>query len=216
MSSKIHKIAILGRFGFTNNYERFVTENGYEPVTTINPQKAILCHGLILPGGGDITPAFFGQSNKGSEHIDTELDILQILAFELFLQKERPILGICKGMQLINIALGGTLCQDMIQRNLHLAPFGDLYHDTNILPGSFLHTLYGEQATVNSAHHQCIARPGRHLSVIQTSCTDHCPEAICHDALPVLGLQWHPERLDTHFTPLSGKLLFSRFFSAAL
>lgn len=212
---QIIKIAIVGRPKFTVNYERFLKENGFEPIVTLNPGEAASCQGLVLPGGGDITPAFFGQKNKGSRNIDTELDILQFHAFELCLRGQLPILGICKGMQLINVAFGGTIVQDMPGSHRHLAPQGDLYHDTSILPGSRLHALYGEYAKVNSAHHQCIDKPGNGLSVIQMNRDDGCPEAICHETLPVLGLQWHPERLDAAHTTVSGDLVLSLFSAYA-
>lgn len=207
------QIAIVGRPKFTANYERFLLENGFAPLVTLNPGEVSACQGLILPGGGDITPGFFGQQNKGSLNIDTELDILQFQAFDLCLKNSLPVLGICKGMQLINIALGGTIIQNMPNTSLHLASHGDLYHDTNIVQGSFLSELYGECALVNSAHHQCIQTLGKNLKEIQHSTIDNCPEAICHDSLPILGLQWHPERLDASLTSLDGVLILSLFSS---
>lgn len=205
------KIAILGRPKFTTNYERFLSENSFDPVVTLNPGEVTSCDGLILPGGGDITPAFFGQKNKGSHSIDTELDILQFHALELCLHNNLPVLGICKGMQLINVAFGGTIVQDMENSALHQTPDRDLYHDTDIVPCSFLYSLYGKTAKVNSCHHQCIARLGKGLHILQKACDDDCPEAICHESLPVLGVQWHPERLDIRQTKLSGALILSWF-----
>ncbi len=214
MSSK-SQIAIVGRPKYTKNYERFLLAGGFEPIVTLNPREAISCAGLILPGGGDITPAFFGEHNKGSRNIDTELDILQFQTLELFLRHELPVIGICKGMQLINIAFGGTIAQDMCDVPLHLSPQGDLYHDTYITPGTFLASLYGETAWVNSAHHQCIQKVGSGLSVIQTCILDNCPEAIVHTEFPILGLQWHPERLDKKHSTLSGEAILS-FLQTAL
>lgn len=206
-----YKIAILGRQKFTSNYEAFLLRNGFAPITTLNPGEAASCDGLLLPGGGDITPAFWGSLNKGSRNIDTELDILQFQALELALRQNMPVLGICKGMQLINVALGGSILQDMTGPWTHLSPDEDLYHDTFILPDSFLYSLYGESARVNSAHHQCITQLGNGLKILQKSLPDQCPEAIAHNTFPLLGLQWHPERLKSSETDLDGSLILSFF-----
>lgn len=210
-----HRIAILGRKKDTANYERFLFQNHFTPVTTLNPGEVSSCRGLLLPGGGDITPAFFGEKDKGSRGIDTELDILQFQALELCVRHRLPVLGICKGMQLINISFGGTIVQDMPGAHLHLATGRDLYHDTQIEPDTLLHALYGDLATVNSAHHQCLKRIGAGLRVIQHCLDDGCPEAIVHESLPILGLQWHPERLDKQQTTLSGVPLLSFFWSGS-
>lgn len=210
-----HKIAILGRKKDTANYERFLKENAFQPVTTLNPGEISSCHGLLLPGGGDITPAFFGEKNKGSRAVDTELDILQFQALELCIRHRLPVLGICKGMQLINAAFGGTIIQDMPDASLHLESGRDLYHPTFIDPGSLLYLLYGSTAQVNSAHHQCLNKIGAGLQVIQRCPLDHCPEAIAHESLPILGVQWHPERLDPAQTTLSGVPLLSLFLGGA-
>lgn len=208
-----NKIAILGRKKDTANYERFLSENNFIPLTTLNPGEVSSCSGLLLPGGGDITPAFFGEHNRGSRNIDTELDILQFQALDLCIRHKLPVLGICKGMQLINIAFGGNIIQDMPSAEAHLQSGHDLYHPTYIMPGSILYDLYGHDAIVNSAHHQCIDRAGNELRIIQRSLNDDCPEAIIHENLPIMGLQWHPERLDNAHTTLSGAPLLSFFLN---
>lgn len=189
------KIAILGRKKDTVNYENFIRKMPAIPLTTLTPGDLSHCDALLLPGGGDITPAFFGELNTGSRNIDTELDILQFQALEFSLRRNMPVLGICKGMQLINVALGGTIIQDMPDSTLHRYQNGDQFHPTTIAADSCLHNLYGNEAIVNSAHHQCIGKLGNDLHPIQWCTSDHCVEALVHKTRPILGLQWHPERL---------------------
>lgn len=190
------KIAILGRKKDTANYEKFISTLPATPHTTLSPGELSHCDALVLPGGGDITPAFFGEHNTGSRNIDTELDILQFQALEFGLRHHLPILGICKGMQVINVALGGTIIQDMPDSSRHRYQHGDQYHSTIISENSCLHALYGNGMIVNSAHHQCIGQLGNGLRPIQWCTEDNCVEAIVHETLPILGLQWHPERLN--------------------
>ncbi len=207
------KIAIFGRKKDTGNYERFISSVGCTPVSTLNRNQLPSCDALLLPGGGDITPAFFGERNAGSRHIDTELDILQLQALDYAIAQSMPVLGICKGMQLINVALGGTLIQDLPTAQIHQYQGKDQYHITELLPDSCLSGMLGSTAMVNSAHHQGIGRAGSSLTAIQWCPTDNCVEAIVHESLPILGLQWHPERLEPEQTTLQGSLVWSSFLS---
>jgi len=207
------KIAILGRKKDTYNYERFVSGIPATPVVTLNPAELSSCSGLILPGGGDITPAFFGERNTASANIDTELDILQLQALDYALRRKMPVLGICKGMQLINVGFGGTIIQHLDTADTHKYCGADQYHTTRVLPSSCLFPLLGASPKVNSAHHQAVGRLGTGLLAIQWCSTDNCVEAIVHESLPVLGLQWHPERLDATHTSVKGADILSLFIS---
>ena len=207
------KIAIFGRKKDTGNDEKFVSSMGTTPISTLNRKQLLSCDGLLLPGGGDITPAFFGEHNTGSRHIDTELDLLQLQALDYAIRQSMPVLGICKGMQIINVAFGGTIIQDLPTAHLHRYPGKDQYHTTELLPGSCLANLLGNTAIVNSAHHQGIGRLGNSLTAIQWCPTDSCVEAIVHETLPILGLQWHPERLDSEQTTLQGSQVWSLWLS---
>ena len=105
------KIAIAGRRKDTENYEKALQEMRVSFTVTMDSGCLSDFHGLLLPGGGDITPAFFGQKNHGSKNIDTELDIIQLQSLEHFVKWKKPVLGICKGMQIINVFFGGDILQ---------------------------------------------------------------------------------------------------------
>lgn len=209
------RIAIIGRTADTENYVKYVEAASIEAVVTLNMGEAACCDGLVLPGGGDITPAFFGECNDGSRSIDTELDILQFQALELAIRKSMPVLGICKGMQVINVGFGGNLIQDLPSAScdIHCYENGDKYHLSVIRKGSWLYDLYGESAMINSAHHQAVKRLGSGLSSIQWCPEDRCVEALSHETLPIIGVQWHPERIKKSVAKLSGEPILSYFVS---
>lgn len=209
------RIAIIGRTADTENYVRYVKDASIEPIVTLNMKEAACCDGLILPGGGDITPAFFGERNDGSGNIDTELDILQFQALELAIGKSMPVLGICKGMQIINVGLGGNLIQNLSSTScdIHRYENGDKYHSSIILQGTWLYELYGQAAVINSAHHQAVKRMGNGLYAIQWCTDDQCVEALSHETLPIIGVQWHPERIEKSFSKISGGPILSYFVS---
>lgn len=217
------KIAIVGRSKDASNYEKALHAMEVDFITTMDSGSLFDYDALLLPGGGDITPAFFGQKNQGSKNIDTELDIIQFQALELFVKWKHPILGICKGMQVINVYFGGTVIQHIEESSRHAWENGDKMHATSILPDSFLGKLYGERMITNSAHHQAIGKLGRELRIIQTA-DDGIIEGIVHEKLPILGVQWHPERqlfssgsypqlYMPADEPADGKILFSYFLS---
>ncbi|HKM03573.1 MAG TPA: gamma-glutamyl-gamma-aminobutyrate hydrolase family protein [Lachnospiraceae bacterium] len=153
--------------------------------------------GLILPGGGDIDPSFFHQTDEGSLSVNNELDQLQFDLLGYFLARHKPVLGICKGIQIINVYFGGTILQDLPSKELHQSQGQDKYHMTSIEKNTFLEDLYGTSIITNSSHHQGLGLLGNELTSIENT-NDHVIEAITHKSLPVFGVQWHPERMLTH------------------
>ncbi len=146
---------------------------------------------LLLAGGGDPDPRYYGQEGSGSHPPDRTRDAWELALFFDFWQAGKPIFGICRGLQLINIALGGTLAQDIPG---HAVSGGDLFHRVRNLPGSTAEGLYGPVCTVNSAHHQVIDRLAEGLEITQLA-PDGVVEGIRHRTRLLEAVQWHPERL---------------------
>ena len=158
------------------------------------------CDALLLPGGGDMEPWRYGQSNTASRGLEPERDTAELMLLERFTAAGKPVLGICRGIQVINVFFGGTLCQDLPG---HSAVDGhDSFHTVRTARSPLL-AVCGPLCRVNSAHHQAADAPGRGLRAVQWA-EDGAVEAVCHDCLPVWVVQWHPERLPGE---LGGRLL---------
>ena len=135
---------------------------------------------------------------------ETERDAAELALMEYFTTLRRPVLGICRGLQTVNVFFGGTLCQDISE---HGACDGvDRRHRVRTAT-SPLQELCGETCVVNSAHHQAADRLGAGLQAIQWT-DDGVIEALCHRTLPVWAVQWHPERLGK-----LGETVFQAFHS---
>jgi len=159
--------------------------------------------GLVLMGGSDVCPATYGEQALRPEwNGDRIRDEYEIALFNAFVGRKKPVLGICRGAQLINVAFGGTLWQDIrtqVPNSLghvdHVAYDGHA-HEIEFVAGSGLGRLYPVQkrANVTSIHHQAVKDLGRGLAVEAHSVPDNIIEAIrWRGASYVLGLQWHPE-----------------------
>ena len=161
--------------------------------------------GLVLQGGTDISPQMYGEQPLKPEWAgDPERDRYEMELLKRFLDAQKPVLGICRGQQLINVALGGSLYQDTAAQKpgaqLHqdTAIYDDKFHHIEILPGTRLAALYPglARAKVNSLHHQAVNRLGKGLQVEARSAEDGVIEAVRHQGPKYLaGVQWHPEFL---------------------
>lgn len=168
------------------NYLAALARAGAEIVDT--PARAEL---LLLPGGGDIAPWRYGRPEVGASDIDPTRDERELALLREFVQSGRPVLGICRGLQLVNVFFGGTLHRHI---DGHSQCEGrDRLHPV-FAEGGTLRALYGARFTVNSAHHQAVEWLGDGLRVLARA-EDGTIEALAHEDLPILAVQWHPERL---------------------
>lgn len=179
-----------------NFYVDAVTGCGGIPTPQYLPQPDLSYDGLILCGGGDIHPKYFGEEIDGSRDIDLARDEAEFALAKAYIEAGKPVLGICRGHQLLNVYFGGTLYQDLENAREH-SSFADydLIHPVTAVKGSLLASLFGRSFTVNSSHHQAVKKVGNGLKVTLTTDNHSVVEGIEHESLPILGVQWHPERM---------------------
>jgi putative glutamine amidotransferase len=159
---------------------------------------------------------------NGTERINQELRVeadRQIIAvLDDFIRRGKPVLGICRGLQLINVYFGGTLIQHLPTSFRHFRPLDtpvDKRHGCRTRPGSWLEKIYGREFIHNSSHHQAVDRLAPGLVVDSVCPEDGVVEALHHETLPVYGVQWHPERMCLRFASqdMVNGLHVLRFFS---
>lgn len=170
-------------------YINAVEAVGAEAVVKYLPDDSVDYDGLILCGGNDVQPCYYGEEINGSLDFDEERDRTEMALVQKFFQTGKPILGICRGMQLLNVALGGTLYQNISGHR------GEILHTVKAEEGSLWEKLYGKEFTVNSFHHQAIKRLGNGLKATLYDGTGAVIEGVEHESKPYLGVQWHPERI---------------------
>ena len=178
-------------------------------------QDALTCDGLLLPGGGDMDPKFYGQARiPACGEPNLLRDAAEPLLLRAFLAADKPVLGICRGIQVMNAVLGGDLYQD-IKPFEHL-PHNDHWakvHTVTVRRGTLLSRILGQDTVlVNSQHHQAVDRvaPGFTLAALSE---DGIVEAIEKpNARFCLGVQWHPEWLSDADPAMQG--LFDAFVNA--
>jgi putative glutamine amidotransferase len=177
--------------------------------------------GLILSGGPDVHPRRYGEEPlAGLGEVDEALDHMELMAAELAIEKNLPLLGICRGIQVLNIALGGTLYQDIasqVPESICHTPKTDKAvntHTVRIEAGSRLHQIIGKREIwVNGKHHQAVKDSAPGL-VVTARARDGVIEAVEHPGKRyVIGVQWHPE--GTWRDDAFSKKLFRSFLRAA-
>lgn len=184
--------------------EAIVTAGGL-PVFAPNPEPSLAeaylerVDGLLLSGGGDIDPAHFGAlPDKQLGYVDAVRDAFELALYRAAKRQGKPVLGICRGLQVINVAEGGTLYQHLPdlpfthQHSQQSADGGPL-HRVTLMDSQLARAIGRRELAVNSYHHQAIERLGDNLQAVAHS-ADGIIEAIEGTGSPfVLGVQWHPE-----------------------
>ncbi|HBY66223.1 MAG TPA: hypothetical protein DEG42_07655 [Acholeplasmataceae bacterium] len=176
-------------------YVKPLTERGMNTMmlTLDNPspeEMFNLCDAFVVTGGVDLDPMTYKDVNTGlSKDIHPSLDLLDSLVIKYAKTTKKPLLGICRGLQSINVFLGGTLYQDLAQLGLkHSNIPGN--HKINTVENDVI--KFESEIAVNSYHHQGIKKLATGLKVIGKQ-TDGIIEAVIHESLPIIAVQWHPE-----------------------
>ena len=154
-----------------------------------------LYDGLLLSGGGDIDPTYFGETIlNDTVHCDPIRDEFEMALVRAFLKEGKPIMGICRGEQVIAVAMGGTLYQDLPEQLGYVHFDMKLRHYVNTAEGSTLRRLFGERFRVNSTHHQAVRTLPEGFTITAKS-DEGVIEGFEHNTLPIITTQFHPERL---------------------
>lgn len=217
-----------GRYCLFTTYSSAISSQGGIPLIipftsdadTVE-QIVDICDGILLSGGADIDPKFYGEEIYNDTVVVGKFrDEFELLTFSLARRKNKPIMAICRGMQLINVALGGSLYQDLPSQyesdiiHAQPAPKTEPWHSVNTVKDTPLYRLAkSEVMTANSFHHQAVKRLGDGL-VPMAYADDGIVEAMyCEGDEYVRAYQWHPERLYT--IDENNRLIFRDFINAS-
>lgn len=211
----------VSREGTTaENYTEALLASGAGEVCVVNyPVYNEDYDALVLPGGGDVDPSYYGEALDGSNGIDPDRDAAEIALIQAFAEAGKPILGICRGHQTLNVAFGGSLWQHMPYAQDHTSEDdrNDRIHPTIALADSLIGRLYGETPVVNSYHHQAVKQLAEAFRATQWWVSpegERFVEAMEHVTLPIISVQWHPERTTGRFLrtdTVDGSLLLRQF-----
>ena len=168
--------------------------------------------GLIIPGGKHVHPSFYGADVECAEHgFNEDLDMREINLVNQFVDAGKPILGLCRGCQLINVALGGTLKQD-----IGMDHYDDNIRETETIEGTDLRKRFGASFETAHYHHQAVDELAEDLIVTMVDSEDGTIEGYVHKSLPIVAYQFHPDRMyfKVNLAPLqeSGCAFMDYFF----
>lgn len=207
------KVLILPNYATQTceNYIKACIEAGLDPTLSDSITDPSFYDGLILPGGADISPRFYGESNQNCLGVNLAFDQLEYKTMEAFVNAGKPILGICRGMQFINVYFGGSLFQHI---DNHKMDNGDL-HKIVCVPHTAFARLFNDEMMVNTHHHQAVKKLGNDLEIFARA-EDGTVEGINHINNKILGVQWHPEKSLDDTMDKSGGIYVLKLFAAIL
>lgn len=174
-----------------SNYVNAIKRTKSNVILSKNTALSRYADALILTGGGNVNPHLYGKSTRKLNSVDTATDVAELYLIESFLNSRKKIIGVCKGLQILNVYFGGTLkfLNSHSQVNAK-----DSFHDVYTRKNTFLRNIYGEKKCVNSAHCMAIDKLSPALSVSATS-SDGIIEGVYNKRLNIYAVQFHPERL---------------------
>ncbi len=192
-----------------NDMTRYIAQKGILPVLIPDVENEYLTDilsemdGFVFQGGSDIAPETFRENPIGKWKGDAIRDRFELKIMDFAITNSKPVLGICRGFQLMNVYFGGTLFQDIVTQNpseiLHRSAelYDTIKHQINIVKGTILDKIYKDEklSLVNSVHHMAVNKLGKDLD-IYAHATDGIIEAFGYSKEPVgkvMGVQWHPE-----------------------
>lgn len=184
----------IAHFMINTDYGRDIAAAGGIPIVALNPKLIdeyfAMADGLLLTDGPDIHRGRYGKLYTPDEQIpflNREREEMELKLCEMFAKSKKPVLGIARGMQMINVFFGGTLCDNMEGNLKHIQINGNKMEFTHHTV-----TIHNKNYKVNSVHKSAIENLGE--GIIATAyAEDKTIEAIKHPELPILGVQWHPE-----------------------
>lgn len=213
----IHMGTDLFRRYMMSKYTSSINKAGSDIVWIDDTKDLLSYDGLLLPGGADVNPELYGEEVKDvCGKLNHFRDGLELDAISKWLDADKPILAICRGIQILNVALKGTLYQDI--KNLESVKHSNILkknngcHEVTIEKDTLLYSIEEkERFWVNSLHHQAIKKLGKHL-VASAFSEDGFIEAVeIPDHTFALGVQWHPEHMQNH---KEQRIIFESFVKA--
>ena len=200
------------------NYIDALTYLGADAVQTGPEDDPRQFDGLVMPGGADVAPERYNMPVNGAKGMDEALDEWQFAVLDRFVKAHKPVLGICRGHQAVNVYFGGTLIQHLPTSGRHSREDSPVekVHGVTAEADSWVAEVYGKRFIANSSHHEAVDIPGKNIKIDARCTEDGTVEAIHHETLPVWSVQWHPERMCLEFADnerADGELILKWFLN---